>query len=272
MTRGWHIPLLLLLLPLCAWGDYPLEVIQLHGRPVEEVLPIIRPFVAEGGSVAGMNDQLILRTSPRNLEEIRQILKQIDRPPRRLLISVSQGAPSGADGETLAGDVRIEGEQGSIGVGAPLPDSGVRLGGIQAGTRSDLQVSQRVQTIAGRPAFIATGRSVPVVSDRFVAAPPFPGFGEHIRYRDVGSGFYALPRVNGDRVTIEISPWMEHQAGEGQFDTRRAATVVSGRLGEWIPVAASSRAVEQSASGGARHYSTRDGSDYGLYLRVDELP
>ncbi len=272
MIRGWRIPPLLLLLPLHAWADYPLEMIQLHGRPVEEVLPIIRPFIVEGGSAAGMNDQLILRTSPRNLEEIRQILKQIDRPPRRLLISVSQGAPSRADGEALAADVRVEGEQGSIGVGAPLPDSGVRLRGIQAGTRSDLQVSQRVQTVEGRPALIATGRSVPVAGDRFAAAPPFPGYGERIRYRDVDSGFYALPRVNGDRVTIEISPWMERQAGEGRFDTRRATTVVSGRLGEWIPVAASSRTAEQSASGGARHYSTRDGSDYGLYLRVDALP
>ena len=266
-----HLPLLLWL--TAAVADYPLEIIQLHGRPVEEVIPIVRPFIAPGGSVAGMGDQLILRTSKQNLKEIRRILEHIDRPPRRLMISVRQGARSLEQHGGVAADVRIEGDGGSIGVGRPPAEEGIRLRGIGGSTRSDLNLSQRIQTLEGRPAFIATGRSVPVTGDRFVAGGPFPAYGERTYYRDQTSGFYALPRLNGDRVTIEISPRIERRGSVGgEYDWQQSRSVISGRLGEWIPLAASTRSTTGEGSAAARHYGTSDRNDTMLFLKVEEIP
>ena len=87
-----------------------LEVISLQHRSVEDVLPIVRPLLDEGGVASGMNNQLILRTTPRNLDEIKKLLESIDIAPRRLLISVMQDV----DSDTVR---RLTGVSGSVGIG-----------------------------------------------------------------------------------------------------------------------------------------------------------
>ena len=76
----------------CATGhclaQYSLEIIPLKHSTVEQVLPALRPLVEPGGTLAGQQGQLFLRTSPANVAEIRRALDVIDRPLRRLQISV----------------------------------------------------------------------------------------------------------------------------------------------------------------------------------------
>jgi hypothetical protein len=64
------------------------------------------------------------------------------------------------------------------------------------------------------------------------------------------TGFYATPRVNGDRVTIEISTARDRvrNRGTGAVNIQRASAVVSGRLGEWITVGGSSESAERTRS------------------------
>ena len=268
------ITLLLLLASVSLLADYPLEIIELKGRPVVEVIPIIKPFVGSDGSVAGMNNHLIIRASPENLHEIRQILRQIDRPPRRLLISVRQGSTGTAEGRGISADIKaLVGRQGQIAIGNPEGEEGVRLRGIGAGTRSDLDVSHRVQALEGRPAFISTGRSVPVNRSQFYGAVPFPYYGSYSGYRDTASGFYALARLNGNQVSIEINPRME-RAGNigGSFDIQRAHTTVSGALGTWIAVGGFSQSGFRDISGIGLNAGTRSTGQGDIYLKVDEIP
>ena len=51
-----------------------LEVIPLHYRNAEEIIPVLEPLVARGGTISGLNNQLILRTTPDNLAEIKHVL------------------------------------------------------------------------------------------------------------------------------------------------------------------------------------------------------
>ena len=48
-------------------AGYPLEIIEMKARSVEEMIPIIRPLVEPDGTVTGMQNQLIIRTSPERL-------------------------------------------------------------------------------------------------------------------------------------------------------------------------------------------------------------
>ena len=66
-----------------------LEVIELRSRSAAEVLPVLQPLVEPGGTLTGLNNQLFLRASPKNREEIRRALAAIDRPARRLIIHVA---------------------------------------------------------------------------------------------------------------------------------------------------------------------------------------
>lgn len=268
------ITLLLLLASAPLLADYPLEIIEMKGRPVDEVIPIIKPFIDNDGSVAGMNDHLIIRTSPENLREIRRILGRIDRPPRRLLISVRQGNVGSAEGQGISADIRaLVGRQGQIAIGNPEAEEGVRVRGIGAGTRSDLDVGHRVQALEGRPAFISTGRSVPVNRGQFYGAGPFPYYGSYSGYRDTASGFYALARLNGNQVIIEINPRMERTGNiGGSFDIQRAHTTVSGALGTWIAVGGFSQSGYRDISGIGLNAGTRSTGRGAIYLKVDEIP
>ena len=67
-----------------------MEIIPLQHRMTDDVVPILRPLVAPGGTITGMNNQLIIKTTPDNLAEIKNVLQSLDRSPRRLLITVKQ--------------------------------------------------------------------------------------------------------------------------------------------------------------------------------------
>src|SRR5678816_2921450 len=65
-----------------------LEVFPLRHRTADQVLPALRPLMEPGATLTGQGTQLIVRTSPGNLAELRRALDDLDRPLRRLQISV----------------------------------------------------------------------------------------------------------------------------------------------------------------------------------------
>lgn len=63
---------------------------------------------------------------------------------------------------------------------------------------------------------------------------------DSVQYQEIGSGFYVLPRVNGDRVTLEISTQNDALVPDGGdypvMRVQQASSTLSGRLGEWLEV------------------------------------
>ncbi len=81
---------LLLLFAMPALARQQVEIIELRHRTVEDVLPVLQPLLEPGGALSGMSGQLIVRASEGNLAELKKVLTVIDRPPRQLVIHVSQ--------------------------------------------------------------------------------------------------------------------------------------------------------------------------------------
>jgi len=98
--------LCLLLWPLLSLAQESIEVIPLRNRTAEQVIPVLQPLVAPGGALTGQAYQLIVRTSPENLAQIRQALAAIDQPQRRLKISVR--FDSSAVGTRVAGGESVD--------------------------------------------------------------------------------------------------------------------------------------------------------------------
>jgi type II secretory pathway component GspD/PulD (secretin) len=65
-------------LPVNAQQRMKLEVIPLKNSTSEQVINVIRPLLVQGGSISGRNNQLIIKTTPQNLIEIKDILNSID--------------------------------------------------------------------------------------------------------------------------------------------------------------------------------------------------
>ncbi|MBK9160442.1 MAG: hypothetical protein IPM27_02570 [Nitrosomonadales bacterium] len=276
--------LVLLLSSAPSWAE--LEVIALKHRSAEELLPVIRPLLDKDAVASGMNYQLILRTSPQNLEQIHELLQHIDVAPRRLKITVLQDV----DSDTVT---RLTEVSGSVGVGrearVSVPGSG-GTGGltVEAGRgedrlkarieRADSVTSdhktQQLQVLEGSRAFVRTGQSVPIPQRHVILYPGATQVIDTTQYQEVGSGFYVLPRVNGDRVTLEISTQNDapgpDQGGYPTTRIQRADTTVAGRLGEWLAVGGVDRQ-QAGQSGGIGTRGDSAGSERRkVLLKVEE--
>lgn len=212
-----------------ALADYPIEVIELKAALLEEILPVVRSLVGADGTVTGMGSNLIIKAPPEQVREIRKLLSEIDRPPRQLLITVSSAGDesSRTSGYSVSADVGL-GDDARVGINSPRRSSGdtrARLDLHGRDARRERSSGQQIQVLEGRPAWIQTGSRAPVRG----GYPPATGF------RNDVSGFYVVPRLRGRQVTLEIYQ-RDDRPGmlAGTRDIQRAATVVSGNIGEWI--------------------------------------
>ena len=228
-----------------------LEMIKLNYRTAEEIIPILRPMVNEGGSVSGVRDQLIVKTTPANLSEIRQILASIDRAPRRLMITVKQDIEGQVNrsrqdisGEYSTGNVGVSagrrtGNDGGISITAE-DDEGNNVRYRNLSTRSDLDDNNtyQVQTLDGEAAFVQSGQQVPIANRNAYVVNGNIVVQDTIDYHDVSSGFYVLPRVSGDVVTLQVSPQLSRvQPNQAAiFDVQNANTTIRGKLGQWLQI------------------------------------
>ncbi|MSQ20828.1 MAG: hypothetical protein EXR39_15050 [Betaproteobacteria bacterium] len=192
------------------------ESVLLRHRPVDQVLPALRPLVDPGGVVSGMADQLIIRSNPRNREQLKAALRSIDVPMRRLMVSLQRGSDPGE------------------------PSGGARanVNGRTYASRAatDDGIVQQVQTVDGVAAFIASEQSVPLQQESIVPTPGGHGVMQSTILRNAANGFSVMPRTVGDRVIIEVQSKRESLSGQGSgtIDADRINATVTGRLGEWI--------------------------------------
>jgi len=264
-----------------------LEVIPLHYRMAEEVIPIIQPMLAREGSVSGFQGQLIVRTTPANLEEIKRILASLDTAPRQLVITVRQES----DVERSRSSAEVSGSVGGDHGRVTIPGSGDTRGGnvvlrdgddrlrvnVLEGSGSERDRSeQTVRVMEGREAFVSVGRSVPVrerqVQRTVVGGRVVEQVVESAQYRDVASGFYVLPRVSGDRVTLDVSSQRESLSRRqaGSVNVQSLVTTLSGRLGEWMEIGGVGRDAsgQQAVLLGRSATSSRDSRR--VLIKVDE--
>ncbi|TVO75932.1 MAG: hypothetical protein FHK78_10695 [Sedimenticola selenatireducens] len=254
-------------------ADYPLEIIQLQSRPTAEMIPILRPFIDKDGSIAGMNDQLIIRTSPANLVEIRKVIQRLDHPPRRLMISVRQATGHQLNQRRTQADINlVVGKHAKVVVGNPGNDNTVRYQIRDSQTKSNLDATHRLQVLEGHSAFITTGQSVPVPEQTTTINNNTIHQQITTRYKNVTSGFYVIPRLNGEQVTLEISPHMIRPGNRQEnYDIQQAQTMVSGKLGEWIAIGGINQQVRQANQGLLRETQTNNRDDRSIELLVEEI-
>ena len=281
--------IVLLLMPMLSHAaeKQVLEVISLGYRQADDVIPMLRPLLAPGGTITGTKNQLVVRTTRANMAELKQVLAAVDSAPRRLMISVRQssGVDTSRDAASVQGSVdvgtnarvTVPGRPGTTGdPGVSVQSGRTRVEGNVVSSQSarNDQLTQSVQVLEGNPAFIRTGQSAIVpntqIIDTLTGRQIIQGGGQTV---EANTGFYATPRVNGDRVTLEIGTSRERLRNleTGSVSGQHVSTVVSGRLGEWIEIGGITQSVEQeqgevlARSRDARRHDSR------VMLKVDEM-
>lgn len=183
--------LVLLFLSQAAFGQGTLEVIPLRYRTADQVIPILRPLLEPGGALSGQFNQLIVRTSPANLAQIRQALEAIDQPQRRLTISV-----------------RFDGADDRF------------RGGVQRSS-VDERVDQRMQVLEGGRAYISSGQSRihAQAETGFAVVPRVSGSSVILEIATQQEAFVRGGAIQGQRAVSSVSgrlgEWIELGGASG---------------------------------------------------------
>ncbi len=275
----------MLLFSLSAFAQQSvLEVIDLKYRSADQIVPVLKPLLAPGGTISSLQNQIILRTTPQNMAELRKVLAAVDVRPRRLVISVRQEAV----GTGLDSEAEVSGSIGTGDVRATVPGSRKQQGGNVeikgGGNKASARVLstqsfandrgvQSVQVLEGNEALIRVGQSIPIRNESIIQTPQGAQVSQSVEYRDADAGFRVRPRLNGDNVTMEISSRRDavSEPNSQTFSIQRVDTVVTARLGEWIEIGAIDQSRTRSENG---TISRRTGSvtdDRKIFLKVDEV-
>jgi hypothetical protein len=246
MNRGALVRLAFIALAaLPAAAQNSLEIIDLRHRTAEQVLPVLKPLVEPGGTLSGQGTQLFARTSPANLAELRRALESIDRPARRLQISVRF---DDASSRSRGGFDTRE--------------------GVQDSSRSrEERVDQRIQVLDGGRAMIFTGPQQTVSRREMIQTPAGVVSQPVTVVQDRTSGFEVVPRLTGKTVQVEIVTQRRGTSG--------AASTASGPLGQWFElgsVAMSGSRDERSFGREMRGSSSTHSETRRVWVKVDELP
>ena len=284
LRRRLLLALCLALLPPSVCADpQVMEVITLGYRQADDVIPLLRPLLAPGGALTGASNQLIVRTTPANLAELKKVLAVMDSRPKQLMVSVRQAAAADVsrNSASLSGNVsaganaqitvpRPPGTQRDPAVAVQSGNSHIEARGIGSSATQEAGVTQTLQVLEGNSAFIRTGQTVPV------AGAQVRGGGQVVQntqFVEAASGFYVTPRVNGDRVTLEISTQRDRvrNPNTGTVDLQRVDTIVSGRLGEWIEIGGSTSEAARTRTDPLARASSAARDQRGVMLKVDEI-
>ncbi len=266
------------------------EVIPLGYRSVSEIIPVVRPLVSPSGTVSGLQGQLVVTATPQQLAQVRKVLSALDKSPVRLLISVRRGnSYSGKQGSAS-----VQGRSGNIAIN----DRGVSLGTTDGGHHKDkdylsvqaksnrqdeeMNITQQVQVLEGREAHIYTGEEIPVRNRGAVSGPGGVYAYESTEFYPAVTGFYAIPRINGDEVFLEINSVSRKRnnlringrhprQGRQSAAVSNVSTTVAGRLGEWIAIGNVDQSGLSRQSGIASASRQQQESTSQIYVRVEKL-
>lgn len=227
---------------------FEVQVIPLKHRLAEDVVPVLRPLLAPGESVNGMDSRLVVRATPTTIALIEKTLSEIDTARRNLRISVRHTG----NRETIQGNHEVSGQAQTgntriIVSNGNRDRSGVSISG--AGTQGTLQVrterhsirnqsssAQNLIVMDGGRAFLRVGESIPDVQQFLVWVGNRPAFATGVQYRDVTTGFEVEPRIVGERINLKVSPRLAFRADHGVqvVNFEELHTQLNIRPGEWV--------------------------------------
>lgn len=286
--------LLILCLPVMSNADsrqMVTEVIPLGYRTIHEIMPVIRPLVAPSGSVTGLQGQLVVTATPRDMAKVREVLAALDKSPARLLISVSRGnsetaAKDSASIQGQAGNLSINKKGVSVGSAAGHSDANRDSLAVQAtiNRRSEtMNITQQVQVLEGREAYISAGQEIPVRNRGAVAGPGGIYRYDNTEFYPAATGFYAVPRLRGDEVVLEINSLSRRhnnmkmevngrgvQRGVQPARVSNLSTSVTGRLGEWIMLGTIDESAVNKQNGIAAASQQLKNSTSQIFLKVEK--
>jgi len=228
------------LLGNCAFAaETTIEVIPLTNRPASEILPLLAPLLGNTAQLIDNGSNLLVKTTPDQMAQIKAIVSQLDVRQSNLVITVMQSRQTSADELNAMAGVQL-----NVQANNPSNSSARMIGHIyQTQDKDTDEKTQTVRTLEGIPAHITVGNTYPQQN--------FSGYGypTTIQYTEATTGFAVVPRLAGQQVILSVSPWSDKMNGRGQIETRNAQSTLRMNLGEWVELGGVGESSSSSTSG-----------------------
>lgn len=241
--------------------DTIIEVIPLTNRPAFEILPLLAPLLGNTAQLVDNGSNLLVKTTPDRLAEIKAIVNQLDVRLSNLVITVIQSKYTTADELNAAARV-----QANIPLDDPSRAGGRIIGHVyQTQDKSTDKNTQTVRTMEGVPAHIETGNVYP--RQNFSVY----GYPTTTQYTEATTGFAVIPRLAGQQVILSVAPWSDKMNGRGQIETQNAQSTIRVNLGEWVELGGSGENSTSSSNGAFVNTRQIDKSQMHILVKVDRV-
>jgi hypothetical protein len=235
--------------------DAVIEVIPLNNRPAFEIMPLLAPLLGDTAQLIDNGSNLLVKTTPDQLEEIKSIVKQLDVRQSNLLITVMQSRQTTAEALNAAAGIQLK-----VPVDAPSRSGGRVFGHVyQTQDKNADQNIQTVRTIEGVPAHIKAGNIYP---GQYYSNY---GYATATESTEATTGFAVIPRLAGDQVILSVSPWSDRMNGRGQIETQNAQSTIRMNLGEWVELGGIG---ENTSSANSARVNTRQAGERRMHILV----
>lgn len=254
-----------------------MKVFQLENRTAEELVPILSAVVSEQVRLSGTGDQLVVRGPDDEIAMISKALTDLDRLPEQLRITVRQSRRTSGAGKSWSSSGSIDGKRGSVSIGTQSGAGGNSLstGGSHRIGNVEKAQEQSIQVLDGERGYVMVGRDEPFTTGMRAFAGNVFNYGSvDVEYRKVGTGFWVLPKLQGDQVRLELTPQMEgldSAAARKTVEFQQFTTVSRVPLGVWTNISGS---VADSSQAGRAILSYKAGQKdelRELWVLVDKL-
>jgi type II secretory pathway component GspD/PulD (secretin) len=274
-----RLTLLLMLVFISAptLAESVVEVIGVYNRPASEIQPLLLPVLESTDHIVANGDSLIVKTSPERLQTITNLIRKLDNPVNNLLISVIQSRDTTA--EQLNAGLGFE-------LNAPLPypsNPGYNPGGYrnqfqgriygqasQINSTNNNRNTQTIRTLEGATAHIKVGNVVPITNYQvYPGGYGYPGVSQSTQLVEATTGFAVTPRLVGQQVEMNVSPWSNRFNGQGQIQTQAAETTIRVNLGEWVDLGGVDESGQSSSNGMFSYNRQSSLSNLHILVKVD---
>jgi len=222
-----------------------LEIINLEHRAAKDIIPIIQPLLDKNGSISGEKHVLFIRTSYKNLQQIKSILPILDAEYRVLRISIIQET---AQMMKRYGYLETKKENNNA--------------IIYSTERSKKIPNQKtIQVTEGQWATLQTGVSIPSLSR---TKNPDGTITESIEYQSVYTRLKIQPKINGKKIKLQV---LSHTGNKETINSVEAVkSQTSGELGEWIALGGISEPSNNTFTFSTQHSNS---SKQQLFIKIE---
>ena len=219
-----------------------LEKIELQHIPARDVIPLIKPFLAENAVISAKGYTIIVKTTAENMPQVKALIHDLDIPTKQLQITVSLDPgvilqnPVANKPQQAQPDDKASGNNKSTTGPKADPDAALlyKTKGheVSPGT-------QIIKVLQNRWSMIRTGQSIPVMKR---TRNPDGTITESISYQQINQGLRIKPHLADQQVTLYVQPFYEadNPTKSGKKLYYKQEKVATAMLGKWFGLEATS--------------------------------